>query len=77
MSSRRSNMGLVKLEKGEILHKAGTDIVETVEVLVKGSIKISNQFTSITLSVGSFIGIVETPGTPYNYTIEALEESDH
>ena len=68
-------MGLVKLEKGEILHKAGTDIVETVEVLVKGSIKISNQFTSITLSVGSFIGIVETPGTPYNYTIEALEES--
>ncbi|SCX81824.1 cyclic nucleotide-binding domain-containing protein [Butyrivibrio sp. INlla14] len=68
-------MGLVKLEKGQILHRAGSDIVETIEVLVKGSLKISNQFTSITLSVGSFIGIVEAPGTPYNYTIEALEET--
>ena len=68
-------MGLVKLEKGQILHRAGSDIVETIEVIVKGSLKISNQFTSITLSVGSFIGIVEAPGAPYNYTIEALEET--
>ena len=67
-------MGLVKLEKGQILHKAGKDIVETVEVIVKGSLKISNQFSSITLGVGGFVGIVETPGKPYFYTIEALEE---
>ena len=68
-------MGLIKLEKGQILHKAGTDIVSTVEVLVKGSLKISNPFSSITTGVGTFIGIVERPGKPYNYTIEALEES--
>ena len=67
-------MGLVKLEKGQVLHKAGKDIVETVEVIVKGSIKISNAFSSITLGVGGFVGIVETPGSPYIYNIEALEE---
>ncbi len=68
-------MGLVKLEKGQILHKAGTDTVETIEVLVKGTIKISNQYTSIEIGVGGFIGIPEVPGKPYVYTCEALEES--
>ena len=68
-------MGLIKLEKGQVLHKAGTDTVETLAVLGKGSIKISNQYTSIILGVGSFIGIVETPGNLYTYTIEAMEES--
>jgi hypothetical protein len=68
-------MGLIKLEKGQVLHKAGTDTVETIEVVVKGSLKISNQFTSIVLTVGGFVGIVETPGSTYKYNIEALEES--
>lgn len=68
-------MGLIKLEKGQILHKAGSDIVSTLEILVKGSLKISNTYSSINAGVGTFIGIVEHPGKPYNYTIEALEES--
>ncbi len=68
-------MGLIKLEKGQILHKAGKDIVSTVEVLVKGTLKISNPYSSITAGAGTFIGIVEHPGQPYNYTIEAIEES--
>ncbi len=68
-------MGLLKLEKGQVLHKSGQDIVSTIEVLVKGSLKISNNYSSITAGVGAFIGIVETPGKPYVYNIEALEES--
>ncbi|WP_051689379.1 cyclic nucleotide-binding domain-containing protein [Butyrivibrio sp. AE2032] len=68
-------MGLLKLEKGQIFHKAGTDIVETVEVLVKGRVRISSTYSSIILNVGAFIGAVETPGQPYSYTYEALEES--
>ena len=68
-------MGLIKLDKGQVLHKAGTDTVETIEVVVKGSLKISNQFTSIVLTVGGVVGIVETPGSTYKYNIEALEES--
>ncbi|WP_026651102.1 hypothetical protein [Butyrivibrio proteoclasticus] len=68
-------MGLLKLEKGQILHKSAADTVSTIEVLVKGRLKISNQYSSIELSVGGFVGIVEKPGKPYIYTYEALEES--
>ena len=68
-------MGLIKLEKGQILHKAGTDTVNTIEVLVKGSLKISNNYTSITLDVGGFVGIVEHPSKLYSYTYEALTEA--
>ena len=67
-------MGLVKLEKGQILHRAAKDIVSTIEIVVKGTIGISNQFTSISLGVGGLLGIVEIPGNPYIYTYEALEE---
>ncbi len=68
-------MGILKLEKGQILHKAGVDEVNTIEILVKGSLKISNTNSDITLAVGGFAGAVEKPGTPYLYTYEALEES--
>ncbi len=68
-------MGLIKLEKGQIIHRAGSDIVQTIEVVVKGSIKISSPFSSITVGVGCFLGIVETPGKPYIFSCEALEES--
>ena len=68
-------MGLEKIEKGTIIHKAGVDTVGTIEILVKGSIKIYDQFSSITMSVGSFIGIVESPGKKYVYSYEALEDS--
>lgn len=68
-------MGLVKLEKGQILHKAGSDTVDSIEVIVKGSIVISNEYTSITMEVGSIIGVPETPGNPYIYNCEAKEET--
>ena len=68
-------MGIIKLEKGQILHKAGTDIVETVEVVVKGSIQISNPYSSILCNVGGFIGIVESPGESYIYNYLAIEET--
>ena len=68
-------MGILKLEKGQILHKAGSDEVNSIEILVKGSIKVSNQNTNIVLTVGAFAGAVEKPGKPYVYTYEALEES--
>ena len=48
-------MGLLKLEKGQIFHKAGTDIVETVEILVKGRVRISSTYSSIILNVGAKI----------------------
>ena len=68
-------MGITKLEKGQFLHKADQDTVSSVEVVVKGSIQISNAYSSIICNVGGFIGIVENPGTPYAYNYEALEET--
>ena len=68
-------MGILKLEKGQILHKAGTDEVNSIEVIIKGSLKVSNTNTDITLTVGGFAGAVEKPGKPYIYTYEALEET--
>jgi hypothetical protein len=68
-------MALLKLEKGQVLHKAGVDIVGTMEVLVKGKLKISTPTTSIVLDAGGFAGLVEKPGRKYGYTYEALEES--
>ena len=68
-------MGITKLEKGKFLHKADQDTVSSVEVVLKGSIQISNAYSSIICNVGGFIGIVENPGTPYSYNYEALEET--
>ncbi|MBR4831019.1 MAG: Crp/Fnr family transcriptional regulator, partial [Butyrivibrio sp.] len=68
-------MGLQTIAKGQILHKAASDSVNTVEVLVKGKIKIYDQYTQVVLNVGGIIGLIETPGKEYSYTYEALEDS--
>ena len=39
-------MGLVTLTKGQIVHKAMSDTVGTLEILVKGKIKISDSYSS-------------------------------
>ncbi len=68
-------MGLLKLEKGQFLHRSKTDEVHTLEVLVKGKLRISNDSTSIELDVGGIVGMVEKPGRKYIYSYEAIEES--
>ncbi|WP_024864634.1 hypothetical protein [Butyrivibrio sp. FCS014] len=55
-------MGLLKLEKGQILHKAGEDEVSSLEVIVKGRIKIYDATSSMEAGVGNFIGLAENPG---------------
>ncbi len=68
-------MGLLKLNSGQVLHSAGHGEVHTLEVLIKGRLKISGGSTSITVDAGGLIGIVEKPGSAYIYTYEALEDS--
>ena len=67
-------MGLQTISKGQILHKAGNDSVSTIEVLVKGKIKVYDQYSQIILGVGGLIGLSETPEKEYSYTYEALED---
>ncbi|WP_026654978.1 hypothetical protein [Butyrivibrio sp. AE3003] len=66
-------MGLVTLTKGQIVHKAMSDTVGTLEILVKGKIRATDQFTSFVINVGGIIGLVESPSKEYQYTYEALE----
>lgn len=68
-------MGLLKLEKGQILHKAGEDEVSSLEVIVKGRIKIYDATSSMEAGVGNFIGLAENPGKNYIYSYEAIEET--
>ena len=68
-------MGLVTLTKGQIVHKAMSDTVGTLEILVKGKIRATDQFTSFVINVGGIIGLVESPSKEYQYTYEALEDA--
>ena len=68
-------MGLVTLTKGQIVHKAMSDTVGTLEILVKGKIRATDQFTSFVINVGGIIGLVESPSKEYQYTYEALENA--
>ena len=69
-------MGQIELAKGKILHSAGKDTVETLEIVTKGSIKISNQYSHIVVKLGTILGTVEIPGEEYTYTYEAEEDSN-
>ena len=68
-------MGLQTIAKGQILHKAGNDSVNTIEVLVKGKFKVYDQYSQVVLTVGGLLGITEIPGKEYSFTYEALEDS--
>ncbi|MBO4457511.1 MAG: hypothetical protein J5802_07320 [Butyrivibrio sp.] len=68
-------MALVTLTKGQALHQASTDIVNSLDILVKGKIRATDQFTTFTIDVGGIIGLAETPSQEYQYTYEVLEDA--
>ncbi|MCR5102419.1 MAG: hypothetical protein K6B41_13800 [Butyrivibrio sp.] len=68
-------MGLVALKKGEVLHRAGSDKVETLEIVIKGSVNVANQFSNIDFGVGGILGIPEVPEKKYSFTYQAQEDS--
>ncbi len=51
----------IRIAQGEILHAAG-ETVNTIDVIVQGSIRISSAFTQITLKAGCMPQLAETPG---------------
>ncbi|MBQ7678646.1 MAG: hypothetical protein IJT34_02215 [Butyrivibrio sp.] len=69
-------MGLVTLTKGQIIHHAGKDKVEQLEILVKGSIDVSGGNGSIHVGIGGVLGLMETPGEPYLCNYIATEDAN-
>ncbi|WP_051656676.1 Crp/Fnr family transcriptional regulator [Butyrivibrio sp. AE3004] len=67
-------MGLITLNPNQILHKAG-DKVETLEIIVKGSVSISIDGKFVPVGIGTLLGCAEKPGENYAYTYTANEET--
>lgn len=67
-------MGLITLNPNQVLHKTG-DKVETLEIVVKGSVSVIMEGESIVVGVGGILGAPEHPGAEYVYTYTALEET--
>ncbi len=63
----------IRIAQGEILHAAG-ETVNTIDVIVQGSIRISSAFTQITLKAGCMPQLAETPGEEYRFYYEAAED---
>ncbi len=62
-------MAVYEIKPGESVHKAG-DLVDTIDIVVKGNVSMTLQGTteSVTLGVGSIIGVFETPGGNHRFT---------
>lgn len=67
-------MGKIEILKGELLHATG-DAVETIEVILKGSIRVSDSSFGITLNDGGMVGIAEKPGGTYQYDYDVTEDT--
>ena len=67
-------MAVKTLTAGKTLHEKGRDTVSTVEVLVKGKVKIDNGLLTLTASTGAILGIAERPGMPYAFSYTATED---
>ena len=67
-------MGLLTLNPNQVLHKSG-DKVETLEIVVKGSVSIAIDGESIDVGIGGILGAGEHPDSTYIYTYTANEES--
>ncbi len=66
-------MGLISLKKDQILHHK-EDLVQTIEIVIKGSLVASLGEGEVTLPSGSMIGIFERPGENYSLTYRGKDE---
>ncbi len=57
-----------------VLYEAGMDIVRTLDIVVKGTVRASRGDCTIDLPVGSIIGIGEQAGMSYVFSYEAATE---
>ncbi len=62
-------MGVSEIKAGEKIHSAG-DLVDTVDIIIKGSVQMSlpHHDGAVTLGVGSVIGLCERPGDVHRFT---------
>ncbi len=65
-------MGMINLEKGQTLHRAG-DIVKTLEIVLKGTVYVTDGEIEMAMPSGSMIGAFELPSQEYVFSYEIKE----
>ncbi|MCR5097970.1 MAG: hypothetical protein K6B14_03390 [Lachnospiraceae bacterium] len=62
-------MGVTEIKPGEKIHNAG-DTVDTIDIIIKGSVQMTlpHHEGSVSLGVGSVIGLCECPGDSHRFT---------
>lgn len=68
-------MSMKEIKKGTIIYTEN-DVVNSLDIILKGSVRMTNSFSSITVANGSILGIIESPGSGYSYCYEALEDTN-
>ena len=66
-------MGIRELKKDEVLHSAG-ERVQKLDIVLKGTIRVSNSDGGMVLKTGAIIGAAEKPDEGYTFDYRA--ESD-
>lgn len=66
-------MGKREFKKGEVIHNE-SELVNTAEILLSGSVNASNLNIAFTLPAGSIIGFIESPQTLYAMKYVAAED---
>ncbi|MBR0163709.1 MAG: hypothetical protein IJQ12_03440 [Lachnospiraceae bacterium] len=67
-------MGLVAFKQGSVLHTKTTDLVQTMEILLKGSITMDNGFYTLSARGGAILGLAERPKASYEFTYQAATD---
>lgn len=67
-------MSLIEIKKGQIIHGSDDD-VKTIEIVLKGSIRMFSDYINISISTGGILGVGEKPAEKYVCTYQALTDA--
>ncbi len=62
------------VEAGKVIYEGGKDTVASLDIVAKGVVRASSDYSTIDLPAGSIIGIGEFPKSEYIFTYEAAED---
>ncbi|MBR4529957.1 MAG: hypothetical protein IKO80_06745 [Lachnospiraceae bacterium] len=59
---------------GTVLYTDGTDVVRTLDIIAKGTVRATSAYSTFDMPAGSIIGFGEYPGSMYTFSYEAVDE---
>ncbi|SER96590.1 Crp/Fnr family transcriptional regulator [Lachnobacterium bovis] len=67
-------MSLIEIKKGQIIHGL-EDEVNTIDIVLKGTIKMFSDCIDVNISTGGILGLGETPNEKYLNTYQAMTDA--